>query len=207
MKLITKNVGIFAVALVAVSLTGSFAIADEFQGTQLGEQTATVYGHVTATVYDVDRNVKQYMQTDNVIVNNGLDMLAINTFTPSAPFTGGINASLSDVTHMQVGLGTTQLGATANALGTAIATCTPDTFTGTGAAASAGVATVTLQGIFDVAGDGAGCQDTLGEAGLFDSSSGSGVTSMFAQNAFSPSVALGASDQLQVDWTFTFTDT
>ena len=206
MKLITKNVGIFAVALVAVSLTGSFAIADEFQGMQLGEQEAGVYGHVTTTLYNADGDVKQYTQSDNRIVENGLDMLAINTFSPAGGFTGGINATLAAVTHMQIGSGVAEVVATANTI-TAITTCNPDTFTGTGAGASGSATSVTLSGIFTTAGDGAGCATTIGEAGLFDGVGGSGGSSMFAQNAFATTVPLTSNDQLNVDWTFTFTDT
>ena len=133
-------------------------------------------------------------------------MLAVNTFSTFGVWTGGINDSLTPVISMQVGSGTTEVAATVNVI-TAIASCAADTFTGSGAGASGSATSVTLQGIFDVAGDGAGCQTTIGEAGLFDDAGGSGAGDMFAQNAFSPSVALGASDQLQVDWTFTFTDT
>lgn len=206
MKLITKNTSIFAITLVAVSLTGSFAIADEFQGTQLEEQKGQVYGHVKATMYDADGNVKQYTQSDNRIVENGLDMLAINTFSPSGGFSGGINTALSAVTHMQLGSGTTEVVATANTI-TAIASCNPDTFTGTGSGASGSSTSVTLSATFTTAGDGAGCATTIGEAGLFDGSTGSGTDDMFAQNAFASTVPLTSNDQLDVDWTFTFTDT
>jgi len=206
MKLITKNVGIFAVALVAVSLTGSFAIADEFQGMQLGEQRGTVYGHVTTTLYNADGNVIQYTQSDNRIVENGLDMLMINTFSPAGGFAGGINTALTPVISMQVGTGVAEVLATANVI-TSIVGCNADTFTGTGAGATASSTSVTLSGIFTTAGDGAPCATTLGEAGLFDGATGSGTDDMFAQNAFSTTVALTSTDQLNVDWTFTFTDT
>lgn len=206
MKLKAKNVGIFAVALVAVSLTGSFAIADEFQGMQLGEQRGTVYGHVTTTLYDADGNVKQYTQSDNRIVENGLDMLAINTFSPAGGFGGTIDATLTPVISMQVGSGVAEVAATANVI-TAIASCAADTFTGTGAGASGSSTSITLSGIFTSAGDGVGCETTIGEAGLFDDAGGSGAGDMFAQNAFSTTVLLTSTDQLNVDWTFTFTDT
>ena len=206
MKLIAKNVGIFAVALVAISLTGSLALVDEVQGMQLGEQKASVYGHVTATLYDADGNVKQYTQTDNRIVENGLDMLVINTFSPLSAFTGGINAALTPVISMQVGSGTTEVAATVNVI-TVIATCAADTFEADGAGASGSATSITLSGIFTSADDGVGCETTIGEAGLFDDAGGSGAGDMFAQNAFGTTVLLTSTDQLNVDWTFTFTDT
>jgi len=205
MKLNTKNTSIFVVALVAVSLTGSFAVADEFQGNH-GPQNDGIglQGHIVATVYDNDGNVKQYMQSDNVIVNRGIDKLFTETFSPSSPFIGGINTTAAAITHMQLGVGVAELGVGAVALGTATAGCI-DTFTGVGAG---GGAPLGLNATFTTA-DGAGAciGPVLGEAGLFDGVQGSGGAAMFSQNAFSSTVTLGASDQLDVDWTFTFTDT
>jgi len=203
MKQNTKNTGIFVVALVAVSLTGSFAIADEFQGEQSPQRDGVgLQGHVVATLYDADGNVKQYLQSDNVIVNRGIDKLFTETFSPSSPFTGGINTTAAAITHMQLGTGVTELGTGATALGTSVACI--DTFTGVGAG---GGAALGINATFTSA-DGAGCVGpTLGEAGLFDGVTGSGSAAMFAQNAFSSTVILGASDSLDVDWTFTFTDT
>jgi len=202
MKLNTKNASIFAVALVAVSLTGSFAIADEFQASQGPQRDGVgLQGHVVATLYDYDGNVKQYMQSDNIIVNEGIDKLFIQTFSPTVQ-NGVINATSAAITHMQLGTGTTQLGNSASDLGTSVA-CT-DTFTAVGAGGGAAYA---VNATFTSA-DGAGCvRPTLGEAGLFDGSTGdSGDNAMFAQNIFSSTVILGGSDSLDVDWTFTFTD-
>ena len=206
MKLTTKNTSIFAIAFVAVTLTGSFAIADEFQGVQLQEQKGGVYGHVTATLYDENGNVKQYMQSDNRIVENGLDILITNTFSPSSAFTGGINTTYNQVTHMQLGSGTAEVGAGTNVIN-AIGSCNPDTFTADSTGASGSASSVTLSATFTTAGDGAGCATTIGEAGLFDGATGSGTDDMFAQNAFASTVPLTSNDQLDVDWTFTFTDT
>lgn len=206
MKLNTKNTSIFAVALTAVALTGSFALADEFQGNEGPQHDGVgLQGHVVATVYDADGNIKQYMQSDNVIVNRGIDKLFVQTLSPSSPFTGGINTTSAAITHMQLGTGTSELGTGATALGGAVAGCI-DTFTGVGAG---GGAPLGLNATFDSTDGGGACiGPTLGEAGLFDSANGSGAGgAMFAQNAFSSTVILGASDSLDVDWTFTFTDT
>jgi len=197
-----------AIALVAVSLTGSFAVADEFQGGQIAEQKAGMYGHITARVLDDSGNVKQYVQTDNKIVQNGVDQLVISTLIPSVVYTGGIDNALTPVQWMQVGTGG-GAGTSADNTITTIAGCGTQTFTGTGAGAAdvAGFAStsVTLTSTFS----GATCANpAVAEAGLFDNVAGSGPSSdMFSRGIFGVTVNLGAADSLQVDWTFTFTDT
>ena len=204
MKLNTKNASLFAIALTAVTLTGSFALADEFQVNDDPQLDGVgLQGHVVATVYDTDGNVKQYMQSDNVIVNRGIDKLFVETFQPSSPFTGGINTTSKTIEYMQLGTGGSELGTSATALGSATAGCIT-TFTGVGAG---GGAALGINATFDNSiGGGACVGPNLGEAGLFDTVHGSGVAAMFAQNAFSSGVILGSSDSLDVDWTFTFTD-
>ncbi len=193
------------VALVAVSLTGSFAIADEFQGGQIAKEKAGIYGHITAVVHDESGNVKQYVQTDNAVVQNGVDMLFINTLVPSAAYTGGIDTTLGDVQWMQIGTGVVAPVGGDNTI-TAIGGCGTQTFTGTGSGAAGNPASsaVTLTATFS----GATCADlAVGEAGLFDGAGGSGPDDMFSRGVFGTTVNLGAADSLDVDWTFTFTDT
>ena len=162
-----------------------------------------MFGHVEATVYDENGNIKAYTQSDNKIVNNGLDMIIFNTFSPSSTMSGGIATGLGAVTHMQLGSGTAEATVASTNTITAIASCAPDTFT---ASAAGGGAAVTLSSTFTSAGDGAGCLTTIGEAGLFDGSTGSGTDDMFAQNKFASTVTLSGTDSLVVNWDFTFTD-
>ena len=194
-------------AVVAIGASGTFALADEALDSQTIDETvsgAGIYGHVEARVIDADGNIKAYTQGDNRIVNNGIDMIIFNTLDPSDNWAAtGIDTTFGQVTHMQLGAGTTEVVAGTNTI-TAIATCDPDTFTGS---AVGGAAAATLSAQFTTIDDGAGCAATIGEAGLFDGATGSGTDDMFAQNAFSTSVTLTTNDLLDVDWTFTFSDT
>jgi len=207
MKQIPKNFSIMAIALVAVSLTGSFAVADEFQGERLATQEAGMYGHITAKVLDENGNVKQYVQSDNKIVQNGVDMLVINTLVPSAAYTGGIDTTLGDVQWMQVGTGA-GAGTSADNTLTTIGGCSPVTFTGTSAGGSDSGGFATTSATLTATFSGASCADpAVAEAGLFDGATGSGTDDMFSRGIFGSTVNLGAADSLDVDWTFTFTDT
>ena len=208
MKPISKNVSVLALALVAVSISGTFALADDFQGAQLEKQTGGIYGHLEAKVIDENGNVKQYVQSDNRIVVRGTDMLVTNTLVPSGAWTGTINSTVAPVTHMQIGTSSAADTSTTAALLGAVAGCNPVTFTADSAAGadSGGFAETqpTLSATFSGA---APCNTTFNEAGLFDDVAGSGVTSMFARGVFSTGVTLATTDSLDVDWTFTFTDT
>ena len=207
MKTNSKNVGIVALALVAVSLSGTFALADDFQGTQLEKQSGGIYGHLEAKVIDENGNVKQYVQTDNRIVVRGTDMIVTNTFLPSSAWTGTINATVAPVTHMQIGdTGGADTSTTSALLG-AVGGCNPVAIT---AFANAGADVATFARtttIISATFSGAGaCATSFLEAGLFDSDEGSGITTMFARGTFA-SVTLAATDSLDIDWTFDFTDT
>lgn len=205
----SKNIGMLMIAVAIIGTSGTFALVDgslDSQSIDTTVDTQGLFGHVEATVYDEDGNIKAYTQSDNKIVNNGLDMIMKNTFSPAGGHTGGISTALGQVTHMQLGIGTAEVAAGINIITVASVsgTCTADTFT---SSAAGGGAAITLTGTFTIAGDGTGgCGDVLGEAGLFDGSTGSGIDDMFAQNAFASTVDLAGTDSLVVNWTFTFTD-
>ena len=190
------------IAVAAVGTSGTFALADTFdsQSDSTTKDSQAMFGHVEATVYDEDGNIKAYTQSDNKIVNNGLDMIMVNTFAGTP--TGGI-ANLGPASNIQLGSATAEETLTAAKTITAIASCAPDTFTGVSAG---GGAAITLTSTFTSADDGAGCLTTIGEAGLFNGATGSGTDSMFAQNKFASTVTLSGTDSLVVNWSFTFTD-
>lgn len=212
MKTNSKNVFIVAIALVAVSLSGTFALADDFQGSQLEKQRSGIYGHITATVIDENGNVKQYIQTDNRIVGNGTDTLLVNAFSPAGGFTGSVIGGTA-MTHMQLGTGTQSDAAfawDATALQTATANCIT-TFQGSAnsAQSNGGFAetTATLSASFNSTVNAACLSTGFEEAGIFDGAGGSGTDVMFARGSFGGNtVTLVGSDNLDVDWTFTFTD-
>ena len=190
------------IAVAAMGITGTFALADDSFNSQTFSETVDrglIYGHVEATLYDEFGNVKAYTQSDNTIVDVGLDMILNNLIEPVI---GGIsNATLGDVSHMQIGTATVEAGAT-NSTIDAISGCTTTVIT----ASSSDIGVVLLEATFTVGANGANCNTTIGEAGLFDGATGSGSDSLFAQNKFASTVPLGADDSLDIDWTFTFTD-
>ncbi len=219
MKTNSKNVFIVAIALVAVSLSGTFALADDFQGAQLERDGIGFYGHLEAKVTDENGNVKQYIQTDNRIVGNGTDLLITRAFSPSGGFTGTISTGIGPMTNMQLGTGTDDdatFSGGATGLQTPAAGCIT-TFTGTAnnATLSGGFAqsSATLSATFDSSVGAGACMSgsvtNLIEAGLFNGATGSGTDDMFARGYFGAGndVTLSGSDTLDVDWTFTFTDT
>lgn len=198
----SKNLGMLMIAVVAVGISGTFALADDSLDsltiTETVDQTS-IYGHVVATVYDEFGSVKAYSQGDNIIVNGGLDMILNNLIGPVIANIS--NATMGDISHMKIGTGTSELGATATSI-TDITDCNADVIT----ADSSAVGVVTLSATFTTAGDGSGCAAIIGEAGLFDGPTGGSSDTMFAQNSFSGTVTLTSNDSLDVDWTITFTD-
>ena len=190
------------IAVAAMGITGTFALADDSFNSQTFSETVDrglIYGHVEATLYDEFGNVKAYTQSDNTIVDVGLDMILNNLIEP--PITGISNATLGDVSHMQIGTATVEAGAT-NSTIDAISGCITTAIT----ASSSGTGVVLLEATFTVGINGSNCGTAIGEAGLFDGATGSGSDSLFAQNKFASTVPLGVDDSLDIDWTFTFTD-
>lgn len=201
-----RNLAMVMIVAAAIGGTGSFSMLSNVTADSSMESGVKMYGHVTATLIDESGNVKQYSQSDNIIVNDGLEALVFLGLSPSSAFTGNSTNSATAFTHMQLGTGTTGVASTASTLGTAISGCI-DTFTGVANTETVGNnVVVTLTSTFSSA-DSANCLTTVGEAGVFDGSTGSGTDEMFAQNAFSSQITLAGSDSLQVDWTYTFSDT
>ena len=195
------------VAVIAIGISGTFALADDsFDLLKISETVdqTQIYGHVEAILYDEFGNVKAYTQSDNKIVNVGLDTLLVNILQGTTiSGMGASNNTLGPITHMQLGTETVEAGSGNTTIGT-ISNCIPDAV----AAAYTSTGIVVITGVFSVGGQGAGCQTTINEAGLFSGPTGGGSgDTMFAQNAFGSGVPLGASDSLTVNWTFTFSDT
>lgn len=203
-----RNLAMVMVVAAAIGGSGTFSMLSNVTADSSMQSGVKMYGHVTATLLDESGNVKQYSQSDNIIVNDGLEALVYRGISPSSALPGGGNSTGTNnaFTHMQLGTGTTAVASTATALGTAISGCI-DTFTGVSNTETLGNRVVlTLTSTFSST-DSANCLTTVGEAGIFDGVAGSGSATMFAQNAFSQTITLAGSDSLQVDWTYTFADT
>ena len=202
----SKNarLGLIVLSIAAAVAVSGITLVDHAQGVDIPNDATFMTGHVEVLVTDGEGNIKAYRQGDNSIVNNGMNTMAVQTFSG---ITG--TTSTGPVTHMQIGTSAvTPTGADTSI--TVIATCNRDTaaFSTAGASDSGGpptvsAITITATATFSSA-DGAGCETTgIVEAGLFNSLT---VGELFARNTFA-TVTLGAGDSLAITWTLTFTDT
>ncbi len=167
-----------------------------------------IMGHIEFVARDADGNIKQYVQTDNTIVNIGENCLAESLFdvattdgthacTGTGPTTGSNGHNADGFTFLAIG---TNGGATAEnddnvAMDTQSGARIQET--AAGVTDSTGTGSTSAQVVLsEVFTPGA---VTIAEAGLFDASvSGN----MLARQVFT-GIPLGASDQLTVQWTIT----
>jgi len=194
-----KTQNTYAILVVAVAAISSGLT---FQAIGVGEDAPVgtadesgIYGHLTAILYDEDGDVKAYRQTDNRIVDTGLDLLADLVFgTTLAPNV----ASAVDI--MAIGVsGTVSAAAQTDLLDrTGLGTCTNATVTFIQGATGAGLVNVTDTVSFL---GSAGCAAGIQEAGLFDANNGN----MFARQSFGL-ITVGGSDQLDITWSIQIND-
>lgn len=184
---------------------------------QVTNDETRVLGHVIYEVRDANGNLKSYMQTDNIRVNQGLSCAASYLFknstsgntgncpwiansgagTTGFQYVGLINGTFSTAaTHTRSGLGTASSGV-AGVLNTAnqggpptIGTVTFPAFNQVQIASPA----------FAFSSDATAGTTVTGSA-LFNSAS-STLANEFAENTMS--VAVGNADTLTVTWTITF---
>lgn len=84
MKNVSKNTGLFVIALIAISVGTTYAITQysglQSFGTPSPQTGAYLIGHVEAIVTDEGGNIIAYRQADNEITTVGLSLLAKQTF-------------------------------------------------------------------------------------------------------------------------------
>ena len=173
-----------------------------------------VLGHVVYEVKDANGNLKSYMQTDNIRVNQGLSCAASYLFknstsgnTANCPFVSGattgfqyvglINGTFAtSATHTRSGLGTAATGV-AGVLNTNNQGGPP---TNAGTVSFPAFNQVQIASpAFAFTGDATAGTTVTGSA-LFNSAST--TANEFAENTMS--VAVGNADTLTVTWTITF---
>ncbi len=169
------------------------------------DAAAMFTGHVETVVRDVDGNIKEYRQSDNLVVHNGENCASKllfgaaggdtqNTASPGQSCVGEHNAGFQFI-----GIGTsTAAPADNNAAlgaesGAQLARSQATTVTFTNATGTAG-AQVVLTRTFDNSG---GTTTTITESGLFNQTADGG---MFARQTFT-GISLNDGDQLTVTWT------
>ena len=172
------------------------------------ERTGVATGHITLVLRDSDGEIKQYVQTDNLVTREGLDCLVDSLFGSTG--TGTCSSALDfDV----VAIGTGAVGTD-----TAIALTTPLTsgciaFADPGVVADVGTTTQAIQvevvfgGSTSSGADLAAsqCEATITEAGVFNTGGAAVATdNMFATQGFT-GVTIAAADTLTVTWDIDFT--
>lgn len=203
------------IALMAIIAIGSGVAGFTFatNGETVTQATSfvvqpTMSGHMTIEVTDADGNLKDYIQTDNIVTQQGENCALRMLFTPGAAHTaaatGQCGGALDQAfTAIAVGTGTTvedgeqtalTTESTTDGLGRAGATTvtwTNATGTETGVSAQ-----IVLANTFSVTGS-----HTITEAGLFnDTVKNDGTDAMFARKTFE-GVSVNNLDSLTVTWT------
>ncbi len=193
-----KTPNTYAILVIAVAAVSSGLT---FQAIGVGEDAPAgtadesgIYGHITATLYDEDGNVKAYRQTDNRIVDRGLDVLADLVFGTSLTTT----PSVIDIMAVGVSGTASAVGQTDLLDRTGLSGCTNATLTWSEGATGPSLVNVTETASFL---GNAGCNAGIQEAGLFDANNGN----MFARQSFSV-INVGSSDQLDITWSVQIND-
>ena len=189
----TYAILVIAVAAVSSGLTFQAIGLSEDAPVGTADQSG-IYGHLTATLFDEDGYVKAYRQTDNRIVDVGLDVIADLVFGTS------LTSSPSVIDVMAIGVsGTSSAAAQTDLIDrTGLGSCVNATVTFTEGATGAGLVNVTDTVSFLGSG---GCNAGIQEAGLFDAQSGN----MFARQSFGL-ITVSSSDQLDITWSIEIND-
>jgi len=206
---IGKTTGILFLSIIVILSAATFLTTQNLDKSTSSD-VAFLMGHMTLKLIDENGYVKNYVQTDNVIVESGWNALVENVF--SGTYEGGLGllngTGAGPFSHIAVGASANTALASQTTLVDELAGCprSPLFISSPIAVTSSGTSiTVSLSAGFDAETD-SGCTGTaLNEAGLFNGTTAQN-TVMFARNVFSSEVpALGSFDFLEIDWDFTFT--
>lgn len=180
---------------------GVFAVAQEMETTPSSLATAAgIYGHVTTIVTDSDGNVKQYSQTDNVILDGGKANMVEDLFGVTAP-----GNPANDYTFVALGTNATAHAEGDSAIAFTASACPRedagvDTGSDIDTTPTSGQTILNIQ--VQVLGADGGCANTFEEAALFNLLTGG---DMFALTKLTTPVTLVSGDTLTLDWDITFT--
>jgi len=179
-------------------LLGSFGIYSYNNDNSLQTESVLAVGHLQLVLKDADGNIKQYLQTDNLIVNEGANTMADLLFSGLGPALN-LNGNMTDAKFGFIGIGNSAVpeGVFDTALLNPIGGCFRNSTVVSGSGASTGSADIFLDTIFTGFD---GCSGTFSEAVLANSQSGGEILS---RKTFSPSITLGSSDELDIQWSIT----
>lgn len=200
MKQSNYKLGLMVIAVAAVSFGSSFAMFNPETVEQNAQsETSFINGHVDLVVRDGETGeIKAYRQSDNDILNVGMEMLAVELF-------GSNGTSTAALSHIGIGTDGTAPAGTQTGVITAVPSCarvgtTDLSFEGAGDPATV-IVTSTAQ--VDAGADSNCAVSGIQEAAIYNDIS---AGEAFARNVFS-AVTLAGTDTLDITWTFTFTDT
>lgn len=182
-------------SILALTAILGFATITAFSQEQLEtneiNESIRAYGHFTLVVYDEYGVVKQYQQTDNLVVDNGLDCMGDLVFGTT------LCTGEAFFNHIEIGTGVTAPVIGNTAIETPIGGCARVLdATVAGTSATPGEITATVESTFS----GATCAATVTEAGVFDALT---VGNMIARSTFA-GVTVGAADTLTVTYNIKF---
>jgi len=175
-------------------LLGSFGINSSNNDNSLQTDSVMALGHLELVLKDADGNIKQYYQTDNVIVNEGLNTMADLVF-PNIDLNNNSTDSQFDV----IGIGDTFQSVpleTDVSLASPISGCANQTANVSGSPSGGGPAEVKLSVTFS--GGSPGCSGTITEAVVQNDIAGKGE--VLTHKIFFPSIVLGDADTLDIEW-------
>lgn len=190
----------FAIVMAAI-LVGSVAtvnmafLSDSEISANSVKSVAGMVGHITLTATDDEGNIIAYRQTDNTVVNSADECIATDIFGATA-FGGCTDAAY---TFVHIGTDTTDSFTETSTDLVSFTSQTGGAISATTAAAALSGASVTITADFTDVGA------TIGEAALRNGASNTS-SNVLALQGFS-GIALGATDDLTIEWTVTIDGT
>ncbi|MCV0373817.1 MAG: hypothetical protein K5793_09740 [Nitrosarchaeum sp.] len=191
-----KNTGILFLGTAIALGLGAFGISNSFGTNDAStlDSSSFMVGHLTLTAHDENGNIKQYIQTDNVVLNTADNCISEKLFT----LTSGNGCTLSDnYNHIHIGTGSDSSTAEADAdplpiTWTAAATASSIVLTNaTGTGGASTVLTATFNNV----------NANIDEAAIRNSVT-QGAGNALAYQQFTE-IVLGSTDDLTVEWTVT----
>ena len=198
--LVPKSTLPVLIAIVAVAIGGTYALTSaSYDDISVQKSGAHLVGHLELIVTDENGFIKDYRQSDNQIVRDGMAIIASQVF-------GDINYTQGPVHFMDIGTDGETLPddydlTLSSAVGGSCARQNVTWTNETAVDAGGDLAQISVNGTATFQGSDCAA-NSIDEAGVFTSLVGG---EMFARNTFND-VDLEASDQLTLNWDFVFTD-
>ena len=165
--------------------------------------SGSLLGHITLVAYDPDGNIKQYVQTDNRVVDQG-EACALKAVTGSTTAATDCSSTPGSFNVIALGTGTTATDPNDVALVTETAV-SGLARTGTGVVitvANDPTTTGAKPQYVKTFTPGVAGPTPVTEAGIFNSTNTT-IDALLARQVFT-SISLGNADQLVITWTITF---